>query len=151
MQKSVILTIDSGLIMGVIIDQLCLWVKKQRNIWKKHNENLQKRRFPPYFQNFRTEKIFFLKFWLGHILTIVNKHLWALKSEKTNDKISRKCQKTGFSGIFPAFSTGKIFFSKIGLLHILNLIILRQCAKFHVQYSSRYSRNTVFLDSSGDF
>ena len=29
------------------------------------------------------------------------------KSEKTNDEISRKRQKTGFSGIFPAFSAGK--------------------------------------------
>ena len=36
--------------------------------------------------------------------------LWK-KSEKTNDEISRKCQKTGFSGIFPAFSAGNEFFS----------------------------------------
>ena len=30
------------------------------------------------------------------------------KSEKTNDEISKKYQKTGFSGIFPAFSAGKM-------------------------------------------
>ena len=53
------------------------------------------------------------------------------KSEKTNDEISRKCQKTGFSGIFPAFSAGKICFLKIGLGHILDIAILHQCAKFH--------------------
>ena len=52
-------------------------------------------------------------------------------SEKTHEEISRKCQKTGFSGIFPAFSAGKICFSKIGLGHILDIGILHQYAKFH--------------------
>ena len=51
------------------------------------------------------------------------------KSEKTNDEISRKCPKTGFSGIFPAFSAGKNFFLKIGLRHILGITILHLCAK----------------------
>ena len=51
--------------------------------------------------------------------------------EKTNDEISRKCQKTGFSGIFPAFSAEKKYFSKIGLGHILDTVILHQCAKFN--------------------
>ena len=53
------------------------------------------------------------------------------KSEKTNDEISRKCQKTSFSGIFPTFSAGKKYFSKIGLRHILDIAISHQCAKFH--------------------
>ena len=37
----------------------------------------------------------------------------------------------GLSGIFPAFSAGKIRFSKIGLGHILDIGILHQRAKFH--------------------
>ena len=56
------------------------------------------------------------------------------ESVKTNDEISKKCQKTGFSGIFPAFSAGKICFSKIRLRHILDIAILQQCAKFHEKY-----------------
>ena len=54
--------------------------------------------------------------------------------EKTNDEISRNGQKTSFSGIFPAFSVGKIRFSKIGHRHILGIAILHQCAKFHEKY-----------------
>ena len=53
------------------------------------------------------------------------------ESVKTNDEILRKCQKTGFSGIFPVFSAGKKCFSKIGLRQILDIGILHQCAKFH--------------------
>ena len=49
--------------------------------------------------------------------------------EKTNDEISRKCQKTGFSGIFPAFSAGNEFFPEIGLRHILGITILQLSAK----------------------
>ena len=51
------------------------------------------------------------------------------KSQKTNDKILRKVQKTVISGIFPAFSPGKIFFSKIRLRHIFGIVILHFCAK----------------------
>ena len=46
----------------------------------------------------------------------------------------RNGQKTSFSGIFRAFSAGKIRFSKIGLGHILDIGILHQCAKFHEKY-----------------
>ena len=38
-------------------------------------------------------------------------------------------KKTGFSGIFPAFSAGNESFSKIGLRHILGITILHLCAK----------------------
>ena len=53
------------------------------------------------------------------------------KSEISNNEIPRKCQKTVFSGIFPAFLAGKICFSKTGLGHILDIAVLHQCAKFH--------------------
>ena len=50
------------------------------------------------------------------------------KSEKTNDEISRKCQKTGFP-VFRVFSAGKICVSNIGNSHILGITILHLCAK----------------------
>ena len=72
---------------------------------------------------------------------------WALlmrifvqKIRKTNDEISRKCQKTGFFGIFPAFSAGKIFFPKIGLRHILGIAILHLCAKNQKKTNEPISR-----------
>ena len=51
------------------------------------------------------------------------------KSEKNNDEISRKCQKTGFSGIFLTFSAGNVFFSKTRLCYILGIAISHHCAK----------------------
>ena len=73
----------------------------------------------------------FSKIRLGHILDIINTLLCAKKLEKTSDEISRKCPKTGFSGIFPAFSPGKIGFSKIGPGHTSDIAVLHQCAKFY--------------------
>ena len=90
---------------------------------KKSDENLQKRRFPA----FSPGKELFSKFGLGHVLSIANTHLCAKKIEETNDEISRKCQKTGFSGIFPAFSAGKKMFfenwapSHLGHCHFASL------------------------------
>ena len=52
------------------------------------------------------------------------------KSQKTNDKILRKVQKTVISGIFPAFSPGKILFGNIRLDDYLAITILHLCAKF---------------------
>ena len=51
------------------------------------------------------------------------------KLEKTYDEISRI--EMAKKPVFPAFSAGKIRFSKIGLGHILDIGILHQCAKFH--------------------
>jgi len=51
------------------------------------------------------------------------------KPEKTNDEISKKCQKTGFSGIFPAFLAGKFCFSEIGFKHVLSIANTHLCAK----------------------
>ena len=98
---------------------------------KKSIENLQKRRFPAYFRYFRPERKILSQIGLGHVKSIANKHLCAKKLEKTNDEISGNGQKNSFSGIFPAFSAGKIRFSKIGFRHILGIANLHQCAKFH--------------------
>ena len=93
--------------------------KKQRNTRKKSEQKLQKRRFPAYFRYFQPEKIFYQK--------SDSTMLWALLL-----CISvQNGQKTSFSGIFPAFSAGKIRFLKIGLSQILDIGILHQCAKFH--------------------
>ena len=62
---------------------------------------------------------------------------------KNNDEISRKCQKTGFSGIFPAFSAGKNFFPKIGLRHILGIVILHLCAKNQEKLMNHYREKLV--------
>ena len=51
------------------------------------------------------------------------------KSEKTNEAILHKAQKTLFLGSFwPKFAQKK-FFLKIGLRHILGIAILHHCAK----------------------
>ena len=52
-----------------------------------------------YISGIYPEKIL-SKIGLGHVLSIANAHLCGKKPEKTNDEISRKCPKTGFSGIF---------------------------------------------------
>ena len=53
-----------------------------------------------------------------------------MMKSRENAKIKR------FFGIFPAFSAGKIGLSKIGLPHILGIVILDQCAKFHEKVSN---------------
>ena len=70
-------------------------------MWKKSKENLQKRRFPAYFQHFRPEKMF---------SKIANTRFCAKNQEKQMMKSrenAKKLQKTGFFGIFPAFSVEK--------------------------------------------
>ena len=90
-----------------------------------------------YFSTHGTKMIFQLFCSTTMSLNVMMSEILVLTPpEKTNDEISRICQKTGFPGIFPAFWAGKIFFSKIGLRHFLNIIILRQCAKFHDKISS---------------
>ena len=51
------------------------------------------------------------------------------KITKYVEKVQRKSAETAISGIFPAFSAGKRFFSKIGLSHILGIANTRLCAK----------------------
>ena len=55
--------------------------------------------------------------------------LTGLWNNFSDDEISRKCQKNGFSGIFPTFSARNEFFPEIGLRHILGIAILHLCAK----------------------
>ena len=51
------------------------------------------------------------------------------KSEKINDLIFHKIQKTRFLAVFWLKFAQKIFFSKIGLRHILSFTISHLCAK----------------------
>ena len=115
--------------------------KKQRNIRKKSNENLQKRRFPA----FSAGKNFFSKIGLCHVLSIADAHLYGKNQRKTNDEISRKCPKTGFSGTIPAFSAGNEFFPEIGLFHILGIAISDLCAKNQQKLMSQ-SREKLVTD-----
>ena len=95
------------------------------------------------FPAFSAGTEFFSKFGLGHILNIANAHLYGKNQKKTNDEILRKCQKTGFSGIFPAFSAGNEFFLEIGLRHILGITILHHCAKNQEKLMSRSREKLV--------
>jgi len=51
------------------------------------------------------------------------------KTTKYKEKARRKTAKMAISGIFPAFSAGKKFFSKIGLGHLLSITNMHLCAK----------------------
>ena len=51
------------------------------------------------------------------------------KTTKYKEKVQTKFAKTAISGIFPAFSAGKKFFSKIGLGHIMAIANGAKCAK----------------------
>ena len=57
------------------------------------------------------------------------------KTSKYKEKAQTKPVKTAISGIFLAFSAGKIGFSKIGG-YILDIAILHHCAKFHEKIQS---------------
>ena len=71
------------------------------------------------------------------------------KSQKTNDKILSKVQKTLISGIFPAFPPGIKFFPKIGLRHFLGIAILYHCAKNQKKRMSQ-SREKLVTDERTD-
>ena len=51
------------------------------------------------------------------------------KTKKYKEKVQWKSTKMAISGIFPAFSAGKKFFSKIGLGHVLSIANTHLCAK----------------------
>ena len=51
------------------------------------------------------------------------------KTTKYEEKTRTKSEKTAISGIFPAFSAGKKFFSKIGLALVLSIVNTHLCAK----------------------
>ena len=109
------------------------------------------------FPVFSAGKKIFSKIGLGHILGIINTHLWA----KNQKKLMMKSRENAKKPVFPAFSAGKIHFSKIGHGHILDNAILHQCAKFHeeiwvttreIQVIPFFRRNRLFrrfLESSG--
>ena len=63
---------------------------------------------------------------LHYLQYVQNSNLF---TEKTNDKISRKVQKTQILDHFGPEFAQKKFFSKIGLSHILSIAILHHCAK----------------------
>ena len=84
--------------------------KKQRNIRKKSNKNLQKRRFPV----FSAEKKCFSKIGLGHILGIKNTHLCAKNQKKLMINSREKAQKPVFPAYFRHFRPEKYAFQKSG-------------------------------------
>ena len=71
------------------------------------------------------------------------------KSEKTNEGILHKVQKTLFLGGFWTKFAEKKFFSKIGLRHILGIAILHLCAKNQQKLMSQ-SREKLVTDGRTD-
>ena len=77
------------------------------------------------------------------------------ESVKTNDEISRKHKKNGFSGIFPAFwksgsgifGRNKLFFENWARSHFRHCHFASVCkiSWKNIKYSSRNSRNPVFF------
>ena len=73
----------------------------------------------------------FSKIGPGHVLSNPNMHHCAKNQKKLMMKSRENAQKTGFPGIFPAFSAREKSFYKIGLRRIFDIAILHLCAKFH--------------------
>ena len=118
--------------LGIAINYILC--EKKRNVKKKSDENLQKRQFPAYFRHFRPEKNFSQKsdstmFWAFLKLMIKSR------------------ENASFSGIFPAFSAEKRFSRNRAPSHFRHwhFASLCQISWINVEYSSRNSRNTVFL------
>ena len=100
------------------------------------------------FPVFLAGKKFFSKNGPGHILAIINTHLCAKNQKKTNDKISRKCQKVVFPAYFRHFRPN-FFFSKFGLRHFLGIAILHLSAKNQKKLMSQ-SREKLVTDERTD-
>ena len=63
------------------------------------------------------------------------------KTMKYKGKVRTKSAKTAFSGIFPAFSAGKKFSSKIGLGHIIGIANTHLCAKNQKKLMIKFREN----------
>ena len=102
------------------------------------------------FRHFGRKKNF-SKIGLGHVLGITITHLCAKNQKKLMMKCSRKCQKTGISGIFG----WKKIFSKGRLSHILGIINTHLWAKNQKKTNDEISRkcqkNRVFRHIYGIF
>ena len=102
----------------------------------------------PYFWAFSgpnwPKKIIFRKIFFFTIRNL-SFYVFVQKSGKTNEQILQKVQKTLFLGIFGPKLAQKIFFSKIGLRHILGITILHLCAKNQKKQMSQ-SREKLVTD-----
>ena len=106
---------------------ICIFVQKiGKKLMMKSRKNA-KNRFFRHISGIFGRKKFLSKIGLDHVMSIANMHLWA-KNWKT---LMMKSRENAKHLVFPAYSTGNICFSKIGLRHILDIVILHQCAKFH--------------------
>ena len=87
----ILLTIEPCLMVGIVINNVFL-CEKQRNIREKSDKNLQKQRFPVYFPHLWPEKKFLKN--RTHPCFEHSQYASLFKnSGRTNDEISRKCQK----------------------------------------------------------
>ena len=92
-------------------------------MWRKSQENLQKRRFTTVFPAFSTGKLF-SKFDYIFDIDIVNMFLCAMKKKKkTNDEVLSKSKNPFFQRISWIFGREKLFL-KIGLVKFQLLTFL---------------------------
>ena len=80
-------------------------------------------------------KKFSSKIGLGHVLDIAKTHLCVKNQKKLMMKSRENAKKPVFPAYFRNFQPENFFFWKSGC-HILDIIILRQYAKFHEKISS---------------
>ena len=73
---------------------------------------------------------------------IVVSNVLSEKTTKFKEKARRKTAKMAISGIFPAFSAGKKFFSKIGLGHVLGIANTHLYAKNKRKLKMKSRENT---------
>ena len=102
LQKSVLLTIEQCLMVGIVINNVFVW--KNNKIKGKSPIKICTNSDFRHISSIFGRKRIFLKNRTRPYASLCK------KSDKTNEEISRKCQKTGFFSIFPAFSAGNEFF-----------------------------------------
>ena len=101
--------------------QKCIFSLKSRQSPKNPN-------FRPFWAQI-CQKIFFSKITLNYILHFANLHHCAKNQKKQMTKFREKSKKPKFWAVLGPNLPKKIFFSKIGLCHILGIVILHHCAK----------------------
>ena len=111
LQKSVLLTIEPWLMLGIVINNV-FCVKKQRNKRKKCDENLQKTAISGIFQAFSAGKKFSQK--SDSFLSIAYTHLCAKNQKKLMKESGENVKKPGFPTYFRYFRPKKKISRKPG-------------------------------------
>ena len=138
--------------LGIAILHLC--AKNQQKIMSQPREKQKIRKWSKgispktKIRNLRRKKIFQENFFRPYIRVRCTLSS-CQKSEKTNEAILYKAQKTYFQAVFGPNLPKKNFLSKIGLRHFLGIAILHLCAKNQKKLMSQ-SREKLVTDERTD-